>query len=212
MENECVVRLFCRTFEEDPAEIGEQQPKEPQLLGDEVVMDQRVGRDDPDLCPILAHTVVHGDPSFIAGGPQSEIYADEHRLLEAEWVVLEGHRRLGHHRNQLDLGQPGRPLSEEQNPVDRLLQIEHRHRQVDAVSELVGVANDRLASIDLNRVRSTGYCFQVEMTYRAICRGARVVESPIVFTDRRAGESKMSAAIFVEAIWRVPLLRFTVKP
>lgn len=67
-----------------------------------------------------------------------------------------------------------------------------------------------LASIDLRRIRSNGYCFQVEMTYRALRGGARVVESPIVFTDRRAGESKMSAAIFVEAVWRVPLLRFTV--
>jgi len=69
-----------------------------------------------------------------------------------------------------------------------------------------------LATVGLDRVRSNGYCFQVEMTYRAFCRGARVVEVPIVFTDRRVGHSKMSRAIFVEAIWRVPLLRFTVKP
>jgi len=69
-----------------------------------------------------------------------------------------------------------------------------------------------LASVDLDRVRSNGYCFQVEMTYRAVRRGARVVESPIVFTDRRVGQSKMSRRIFLEAVWRVPLLRFMVKP
>ena len=45
------------------------------------------------------------------------------------------------------------------------------------------------------------------MTYRAIQRGFRVVEVPIVFRDRRVGTSKMSRAIVAEAIWRVPLLR-----
>ena len=70
---------------------------------------------------------------------------------------------------------------------------------------------DTLAAIDLDAVRSNGYCFQVEMTYRALRRGARIVESPIVFPDRRVGRSKMSKAIFIEAVWRVPLLRFTVK-
>lgn len=63
-----------------------------------------------------------------------------------------------------------------------------------------------LQTIDLERVRSNGYCFQIETTVRALRRGARVVESPILFTDRRVGESKMSRAIIVEAVWRVPLL------
>jgi dolichol-phosphate mannosyltransferase len=65
-----------------------------------------------------------------------------------------------------------------------------------------------LEAIDLDRVRSRGYAFQVEMTYRAIERGFDVVEVPIVFRDRHAGASKMSGAIALEAIWRVPLLRF----
>jgi dolichol-phosphate mannosyltransferase len=64
-----------------------------------------------------------------------------------------------------------------------------------------------LEAIDLDSVRSRGYAFQVEMTYRAIELGFRVVEVPIVFRDRRAGASKMSRAIVLEAIWRVPLLR-----
>jgi dolichol-phosphate mannosyltransferase len=65
-----------------------------------------------------------------------------------------------------------------------------------------------LEAIDLDAVRSRGYAFQVEMTYRAIELGFTVVEVPIVFRDRRAGSSKMSRSIVLEAIWRVPLLRF----
>jgi dolichol-phosphate mannosyltransferase len=65
-----------------------------------------------------------------------------------------------------------------------------------------------LEAIDLDSIRSRGYAFQVEMTYRAIERGFRVVEVPIVFRDRQDGSSKMSRSIVWEAIWRVPLLRF----
>jgi dolichol-phosphate mannosyltransferase len=65
-----------------------------------------------------------------------------------------------------------------------------------------------LEAIDLDAVRSKGYAFQVELTYRAVQGGFRVVEVPIVFHDRRVGSSKMSRAIVAEAIWRVPLLRF----
>jgi len=65
-----------------------------------------------------------------------------------------------------------------------------------------------LEAIDLDSVRSRGYAFQVEMTYRAIELGFDVVEVPIVFRDRQAGTSKMSRSIVLEAIWRVPLLRF----
>jgi len=64
-----------------------------------------------------------------------------------------------------------------------------------------------LEAIDLDSVRSRGYAFQVEVTYRAIERGFRVVEVPIVFRDRQDGSSKMSRSIVWEAIWRVPLLR-----
>jgi dolichol-phosphate mannosyltransferase len=65
-----------------------------------------------------------------------------------------------------------------------------------------------LEAIDLDSVRSLGYAFQVEMTYRAIELGFDVVEVPIVFRDREAGTSKMSRSIVAEAIWRVPMLRF----
>jgi dolichol-phosphate mannosyltransferase len=65
-----------------------------------------------------------------------------------------------------------------------------------------------LEAIDLDAVRSRGYAFQVELTYRAVQRGFSVVEVPIVFRDRRVGASKMDRSIVLEAIWRVPLLRF----
>lgn len=57
-----------------------------------------------------------------------------------------------------------------------------------------------LEAIDLARVKSEGYSFQIELTYRAIQRGFTVVEVPIVFVDRRVGQSKMSRKIFAEAI------------
>jgi dolichol-phosphate mannosyltransferase len=64
-----------------------------------------------------------------------------------------------------------------------------------------------LETIDLSRVRSQGYAFQVELTYRALQLGFRVKEIPIVFTDRRVGQSKMSRRIVLEAMWMIPALR-----
>ncbi len=64
-----------------------------------------------------------------------------------------------------------------------------------------------LEGIDLEGVRSEGYSFQIEMTWRALRRGFRVVEVPIVFVDRRAGKSKMSRKIFLEAVAMVWKLR-----
>lgn len=77
----------------------------------------------------------------------------------------------------------------------------------DLTSGYKGFRADALRRIGLDRVRSEGYAFQVELTYRALAAGCRVVELPIVFVDRRAGESKMSRRIFAEAVLRVPLLR-----
>jgi dolichol-phosphate mannosyltransferase len=64
-----------------------------------------------------------------------------------------------------------------------------------------------LESLDLSDVHAGGYAFQIELTYRAMRIGARVVEVPIVFTDRSLGRSKMSRDIVVEAVWKVPWLR-----
>lgn len=67
---------------------------------------------------------------------------------------------------------------------------------------------DALAAIDLATITSNGYSFQIEMKYRALQHGLRLVETPIVFIDRRVGQSKMSRAIFVEALAKVWSLRF----
>jgi dolichol-phosphate mannosyltransferase len=64
-----------------------------------------------------------------------------------------------------------------------------------------------LERIGLDRISSKGYAFQIETTYRALRAGFRVVEVPIVFTDREAGRSKMSRGIVLEAVGRVPALR-----
>ena len=64
-----------------------------------------------------------------------------------------------------------------------------------------------LAAIPLNDVRSNGYAFQIEMSYRAWIRKFRLVEVPIIFVDRVEGNSKMSKAIVREAVWMVWWLR-----
>jgi len=64
-----------------------------------------------------------------------------------------------------------------------------------------------LENLSLDAVRSNGYSFQVEMTYRAIRRGYRVVEVPIVFEDRRVGKSKLSRQVVLEAMLMVPRLK-----
>lgn len=64
-----------------------------------------------------------------------------------------------------------------------------------------------LAALDLDTVRSNGYTFQIEMAYRVYCLGLRVGEIPIIFPDRRVGQSKMSRQIVAEALLHVWRLR-----
>jgi dolichol-phosphate mannosyltransferase len=68
-----------------------------------------------------------------------------------------------------------------------------------------------LETLDLDAIESKGYAFQIETTYRALRQGFRVEEIPIVFVDRTEGTSKMSRSIVVEAMLKVPLLRFTAR-
>ena len=65
-----------------------------------------------------------------------------------------------------------------------------------------------LEAVDLAAVRSNGYAFQIEMSFRAYRQGFKIKEIPIVFVDRSEGESKMSHAIIREAVWMVWRLRF----
>jgi dolichol-phosphate mannosyltransferase len=65
-----------------------------------------------------------------------------------------------------------------------------------------------LERLELDSVRSNGYAFQIELTFRVLCAGLRVVEVPITFLDRRVGQSKMDRRIFLEAVtvvWRLRL-------
>ena len=64
-----------------------------------------------------------------------------------------------------------------------------------------------LEAIELDKVRSSGYSFQIEMNFRAWIKGFKLVEHPIIFIDRTIGESKMSRSIMFEAIWVVWRLR-----
>jgi dolichol-phosphate mannosyltransferase len=65
-----------------------------------------------------------------------------------------------------------------------------------------------LEAIELSTITSNGYSFQIEMKYRAVKKGLRLVETPIVFVDRRVGQSKMSRAIVAEALLKVWAIRF----
>jgi dolichol-phosphate mannosyltransferase len=67
---------------------------------------------------------------------------------------------------------------------------------------------ETLEKIGLDGVLSNGYSFQIELKYKAMKAGCKGVESPIVFEDRRVGQSKMSSKIVLEALYRVWLLKF----
>jgi dolichol-phosphate mannosyltransferase len=64
-----------------------------------------------------------------------------------------------------------------------------------------------LEALPLDEIHSKGYAFQIETTYRSLRKGFRVREVPITFVDRVEGGSKMSRAIVLEAVWKVPQLR-----
>ncbi len=68
-----------------------------------------------------------------------------------------------------------------------------------------------LEGIDYEQTHADGYGFQIELTYRALRAGFRVREIPIVFRDRQAGTSKMDARIAVEAVWKVPALKWRMR-
>ncbi len=78
----------------------------------------------------------------------------------------------------------------------------------DVTAGFVCWRRQALESLDLTGIDSNGYSFQIEMKYRAIQKGFRIVETPIIFVDRRVGQSKMSRAIVAEALLKVWALRF----
>lgn len=72
----------------------------------------------------------------------------------------------------------------------------------DATAGFRVYRRDTLERINLDSVRSNGYCFQIDLTRRVIDAGMRVLEVPITFVEREHGQSKMSKAIVIEALWR----------
>ena len=78
----------------------------------------------------------------------------------------------------------------------------------DATAGFVGYSRKLLQTIDLDKIKFRGYAFQIEMKYTAYKLGFKIKEIPIIFTDRTAGESKMSGGIIREALFGVLSLRF----
>lgn len=81
------------------------------------------------------------------------------------------------------------------------------HKLWDATGGFKCFRRKVLSSIELDSVRSNGYSFQIEMSFRAKRKGFKIREIPILFVDRTDGESKMSGAIVREAVWMVWRLR-----
>ncbi|MBJ7593597.1 MAG: polyprenol monophosphomannose synthase [Candidatus Dormibacteraeota bacterium] len=79
----------------------------------------------------------------------------------------------------------------------------------DATAGFKCIRASALAALEIDTIGSSGYAFNIELNYRATLRGFRIVEVPIVFTERITGASKMSGRIVAEALLRVPALRTT---
>ena len=82
-----------------------------------------------------------------------------------------------------------------------------RQNITDATAGFKCYRREVLESIDLDRIHSNGYAFQIEMKYRTYKKGFRMVEIPITFNDRHVGQSKMNGRIILEALWVVWRLR-----
>lgn len=78
----------------------------------------------------------------------------------------------------------------------------------DATSGFKAYRRETLAALDLDGLRCSGFAFQAEVAHACQRLGAKVVEHPIVFKERLEGKSKMSWAIMIEALWKLPPLRF----
>ena len=92
--------------------------------------------------------------------------------------------------------------------ANRYTQIVTGLATTDATGGFKCWRRETLEGIDLDGIHSNGYVFQIEMTYRAVKKGYRVEELPIIFYERNMGRSKMNTRIIVEALWRVWKIRF----
>ena len=125
-------------------------------------------------------------PAFLA-----ELDAGADLVLGSRWVAGGGTRDWPASREL---------LSRAASIYSRMLL---RSRIRDLTAGYRGFRAEALRGLDLSSVGSAGYCFQIEMAWLLERTGHRVVEVPIIFTDRTLGTSKMSGGIVVEAFWRV---------
>ena len=125
--------------------------------------------------------------------------ADADLVLGARWIPGGGAVNWPWHRELLSRGG---------NLYTRLMLRMPLH---DATGGFRAFRASTLRGIDLDSVLSQGYCFQVDLAWRAVQRGYRVVEVPITFIERTAGQSKMSQRIVVEALWRVTVWGTTTR-
>ncbi len=124
-------------------------------------------------------------PALLAALPDADL------VLGARWVPGGGAVNWPKHREWLSRGG---------NFYTRMMLGIPLH---DATGGFRAFRATTLKALDLHEVDSQGYCFQVDLAWRAVQRGLRVQEVPITFVERTAGTSKMSQRIVAEALWRV---------
>jgi len=99
--------------------------------------------------------------------------------------------------------------------ISRLGSVYARLILFSSIKDLTGGYNawkkETLEKIDLQKIRSNGYSFQIEIKYKAQKNKNKIIEIPIVFAERKAGRSKMNKKIFLEAMWRVWWLKFFMR-
>jgi dolichol-phosphate mannosyltransferase len=134
----------------------------------------------------------------------------EPRYLPAMLAAIEGGADIAVGSRRVDGGGvegwgPRRTLISKGASLYARLLLDHRVR--DWTSGFKVIRAEVLEAIDLTSIRSEGYSFLMEVTFRALRRGFRVAEVPIVFVDRRVGQSKLSTGVALEAVRMVPALR-----
>jgi dolichol-phosphate mannosyltransferase len=167
-----------------------------------------------DVLDEEARVLVIDDSSPDGTGEAADALAEELELVE----VLHRERKeglgpayLAGFRRALDAGaelvlEMDCDFSHDPADVPRLIAAVQEGADVALGSRYVAGGGTR-NWIDLDRIASKGYAFQIETVYRAVRAGFRVAEIPITFSERERGGSKMSRRIVFEAVWRVPALR-----
>jgi dolichol-phosphate mannosyltransferase len=176
-----------------------------------LVVDDASSDGTAELADALADSVLHRPGKAGLGRAYAAGFAEA--LAEGAELVVEMDADLSH--DPADLPRLIAPAEEgwglKRHALSRWGCGYARHVLGVGVRDLTGgfkcFRASTLSAIDATGAGAQGYAFQVELTYRTLLLGLKVVEVPIRFRERRLGESKMSAQIALEAAWRVPALR-----